>query len=127
MLNVTNWLAVTAAAEVELAKPTPPQARAPADPPVVTPEPRVSPAIERFGALVVGEKGEFPKPVTPFTSHPISVTVLVPPPPPIGLIVVESLAVLLAAFVSPPPDNEAMLVMLAGALEATLTVSVIGG
>src|SRR5438552_663268 len=41
--------------------------------------------------------------------------------------VVGSLAVLFAALVSPPPLTAAVLVMLAGALAATLTVTVMEG
>ena len=41
--------------------------------------------------------------------------------------VVGSFAVSLLVFVSPPPDTVAVLVTLAGALDATFTVSVIAG
>jgi hypothetical protein len=44
-----------------------------------------------------------------------------------AVIVVTSIDVSLAVFSSPPPDTVAMLVALAGALAATLTVNVIAG
>jgi hypothetical protein len=44
-----------------------------------------------------------------------------------GMMVVGSLAVLLALLTSPPPETDAVLVTLAGALVATLTVRVMGG
>ena len=44
-----------------------------------------------------------------------------------AMTVVGSLAGLLAGWFSPPPTTIAMLVTLAGALVATLTISVIGG
>jgi hypothetical protein len=45
----------------------------------------------------------------------------------IGVTVVGSLAVLFAGLVSPAPDTVAVLVTLEGAVDATVTVSVIGG
>jgi hypothetical protein len=44
-----------------------------------------------------------------------------------GVTVVGSLAVSFAGLESPVPDTVAVLVTLAGALDATVTVSVIGG
>ena len=44
-----------------------------------------------------------------------------------GLIVVASLALSLVVLVCPPPDTVAVLVIVAGAVGATFTVSVIGG
>jgi hypothetical protein len=82
-----------------------------------------------LAALVVDAKGEDPKlpepPASPLTSHPTKV--VVPPPLLAGLMVVGSLAVLFARLVSLPPETLAVLVTLAGAFVATLTVTMIAG
>jgi hypothetical protein len=44
-----------------------------------------------------------------------------------GVTVVGSLALSFAGLVSPPPDTVAVFVTVAGALEETFTVKVIGG
>src|SRR5436309_2497548 len=104
-----------------LVQPVPPQARIAAVPLVATPEPRARPVTIKPVAFVVGARGEKPKFVCPLTSHPASRTI-------VGsewvdeLILMKSVAELLAAFVSPPPLTVTVLVTIAGALLATLTV-----
>ena len=67
-------------------------------------------------------------PVCPCVKLPVCVLVMVRSGvPPAALIVVISFAVSLVVLVSPPPDTVAVLVTLAGAFAATLTVSVIAG
>src|ERR1017187_988347 len=113
-----------AAADVVSIQLLPPQPRAAPLLVVPTPDPRVNPSIARLAAVVVGGKGEGPEFVWPLTSHPPKVT---RPPPPERLMVVGSPAVLLAEFVSLPPETLAVLVTLAAALVATLTVMMIAG
>jgi len=83
----------------------------------------------RLDALMVGASGEGPKlfapPGSPLTSQPASV--MPPPVPPASLMVVTSLTVLSAGSTSPPSETAVKLVTLAGALDATLTVMVMGG
>jgi hypothetical protein len=63
----------------------------------------------------------------PWTKAPECVIVSLKSGEPAGATDVGSLAALLPVFDSPPPETEAVLVTLAGALLATLTVRVIGG
>src|SRR5258708_3858560 len=125
MPKVMTWLAAIAPADAVLVKLVPPHARNAAEPVTPMPDPRVSPKIVRLAAFVDGAKGETPKFVWPLTSQPASVPVM--PPLLAGLIVVASLAVLLAVLVSPPPETITELVMAIGALDAILTVMVMGG
>src|SRR6266487_343420 len=117
-----NWLAPAAAAAVLLVNPVPPQARAALKPLVPTPAPRVSPPTVRLAALVVGDKGETPKFVCPLTSQPTNVSLAAG-----ELMLMTSLAVLLAGLASLPPETATVLVALAGALDATFTVTVRAG
>ena len=66
-------------------------------------------------------------PVCPRVKFPVCVFVIVRSGKEGATVVVGSLAVSLAVFVSPPPDTVAVFVTLAGAFDATFTVSVMAG